>query len=546
MSKLSVPHGVTGTADVVRIGLPLLREEQDACASGRALRARQLLRDERRPRRKPVEDFFFKPVQGMLDAVEHHGQALEAAQRDSRHARNCHPMHAEWAREATSVYLAARAQEEAARVASGHAPTFPVAAEWVSIDRLREPDARGITQYERTVWGRRYATGDGRLREIWIPSIGAANKDRSAVEIAAAAAVTATGVPARAPYRQRYKQLDHDVVRPERVRVVAVGLGDGSVEVLADWDAYEATDRFARLAKPRYAAVVDGRTLRPGSDCLACEGLSACTAIREVPGLLGVPAPARPRKRRSLSASDLRCYESCPARFHLTRTLNIRDGRAENEAIRRGRAVDSWLNERHRRQPRIPCRELPLPASLPGLAGEEAAPALAMLRRHRAHCPLDGLPPDATVRSQWRLAAYDSTADVVVIADPDLLYTERGGWVWRETKTAKTRSWGGRPLLRTYPQLALAVLMMASGVLGGDPRHSRIELELLREDGSACEEIDPFDETTVDQARTVITYLAAGWAADEEYAATPGEHCSECEVQRWCQVRRDDAMEAHR
>jgi hypothetical protein len=319
---------------------------------------------------------------------------------------------------------------------------------------------------------------------------------------------------------------------------MGVGLGDGEVHVLADWTADEATRQFKEHAKERYTAVINGRDLRAGTDCIKCEGLVCCTALPKISGLLGVPAPRRPRKRRSVSASDLRVYDSCPARFHLTRTLKIRDGQTENEAIRRGRAVDAWLNDVHGRHPRTTCRNIPLPSDLPGLTGGELGPALNMVKAHRANCPLDGLSPTELVRPQWRLAAYDPVVDAVVIADPDLLYTDAGGWVWRETKTASRRSWEGESLLRRHPQLALAVLLMAAGVPGGDPRRSRIELEQLRENGSACEEIDPFDPATVHEARGIVSGPASGWASDEIYSPTPGDQCADCEVRRWCAAGR--------
>ncbi|MEV5409595.1 PD-(D/E)XK nuclease family protein [Thermopolyspora sp. NPDC052614] len=535
MSVRRLPPGVTGDPRLVRIGVGLLREDRDACPDGRALRARPLL--VRRPdrfRHRPIEDFFFAPVAELLDAVEHNGARLDSALAGPRHADRCHPMHRAWAAEAAAVYLAARRRHEAERVAAGHAATVPKAEEWVVIDQLRHPDARGVMQYERTVWGRRYATDDGSVREIWIPFISTV-KDRADSEISAAAAIAARGVPAaRAEFRGPYNAIEKDVVLPRRVRVIGVGLGDGGVSVLADWTADEALDRFRRQARRRYAEITDGTGANPGSDCVGCVGLADCTAVREIPGLLGVPAPRRPRKRRSVSVSDLRTYQKCPARFHMTRTLNITDRGEESAAIRRGRAVDACLNDRHNGADRVPCRRLPLPDAIPGLPAAEQEAAIRMLGWHRPLCPLDGLGSAELVQPQRRLAAYDPIADVVVIADPDLLYTDRGGWVWRETKTAGKRTWEGESLLSSHPQIALAVLLMASGVPGGDPGRSRIELELLREDGSALEEFDPSDPALIAEARRVVSALAAGWAADETYDPVPGRHCADCEARRWC------------
>jgi hypothetical protein len=232
--------------------------------------------------------------------------------------------------------------------------------------------------------------------------------------------------------------------------------------------------------------------------------------------------------------SDLRAYGQCPARFHLTRVLHLRSGEPESAAVRRGRAVDHWLNERHGAWREGSCRDTTLPDALPGLAEEEQPAALRLVRHHTSRCPVAYLAADETVRVQPRVTAYDPDLDVVVIADADLLYTQHGGWVWRETKTAARRVWEGRPLLEAFPQLALAVLLLAAGVPGGDPRRSRVELEVLHADGAACEELDPGDPATVDEARAALAGPAAGWARDEEYHAKPGDHCAGCEARRWC------------
>ncbi|WP_157849771.1 MULTISPECIES: PD-(D/E)XK nuclease family protein [Streptomyces] len=332
---------------------------------------------------------------------------------------------------------------------------------------------------------------------------------------------------------------------PDRVRVVGVGLGDASVVVYADWAAEDAVRRFGVQARGHMSRVVAGGTTRAGSDCVGCKGLRECGGIPHTIGLLGVAGLPHPRKRRSLSATDLRVFAACPARFHLTRVLNLKEGTGENAAIRRGRAVDDWLNRRHAERPRTSCRQAPLPTALPGLNAEELGPALAMLRAHRAHCPLDGLPETEEVRPQWRLAAYDPAADTVVVADPDLLFTDRGGWVWRETKTTGRRTPTGTSLLERYPQLALAVLLMAAGVLGGEPVRCRIELEFLREDGSVLEEIDPFDAATLAEARRLVGALAEAWAVESEYGPRPvsPQTCSECEVRRWCAHGRGETGE---
>ncbi|MFI5571486.1 PD-(D/E)XK nuclease family protein [Streptomyces sp. NPDC051740] len=541
MTVLGNPPGVDGDGALIRIGPPLLREEADVCPEGRALRARPLLvQQPGRSRRKPVEDFVFQPMDRLLDAVEHEGRTITEAAANRWHVRNCSSAHAEWAWEAARTFLAARDREQSARVASGHPATSPVQPRWVGGKKLNVLDVRGADQYERTAWGRQYTSGDGTVRELWIPSLGQVKTDRPLLEVVAAAHVLATGVPARTPYMERSEPLASPQPQPSRVRVLGVGLRDGSTAVLGDWDVEEVQWLFDLHVRGPMAKVADGRGRRPGSDCVRCEALAGCRDTPRAPGLLGAPGSARPRKRRSVSVSDLRAYRDCPARYHLTRVLKLRDGRTENEAIRRGRAVDAWLNACHGARPSVPCRDIPLPDALPGLDETELPAARAMIRAHRGLCPLDGLPATERVEPQRRVAVYDEQADVVVIAACDVVYTDDGGVVIRETKTAAHRFGERRSLVETFPQLALAVLLLASGVLGGDPRRSRVELEVLRPDGARLEELDPCDGLTLDRSRQVIAELASDWAADEAYAAEPAPDfdCSDCEAARWCSVGR--------
>lgn len=543
LSSQVTPDGTEGDPRLVRVGLPLLRDDPRGCPRARSLRARPLVvQAPERARRRPVNDFALGPLMSVLDLVEHQKKEVSAALATPWATRGCHPAHVHWTRTAVENYLAAREREERARRAAGHPQTIAVKDEWVAISRLSAPDPRGALRYERTAWGRRYASRDGEVRELWLPSVNAVKDDRGPAEIAGAAAVAMWGVPAKASFGRPYSEVAGRGAAPRRVRVLAVGCGDGEVRLLADWDAHEVSRQYETQAQPVLKHLLGRMELNPGSDCVGCEGLLGCPQPTRAPGLLGVPAASRPRRRRSVSAADLRVHDECPAKFHLTRVLHLKDGLPENAAIRRGRAVDAVLNEQHdaRRIERTGrgCRDIPPPAALPGLSEGEAEPALRMLHQHRTVCPLHGLPPDERVLVQPRLTVFDPVADVVVIADPDLLYTDAGGWVWRETKTAGARLWEGRPLLESHPQLALAVLMMAAGVLGGDRRRSRIELELLYENGAACEVVDPFDEPTLAEARAVVTRLAGPWADDETYPAAPGRPCAGCEALAWCEAGR--------
>ncbi|MGW4321102.1 PD-(D/E)XK nuclease family protein [Streptomyces sp. NPDC004684] len=528
--------GTGGDIRLIRTSLPLLREDPQDCPRGNALRVRPFIQQvPKRTRRKPLEDFALGPVMSALDAIEHEGLDVESAMARLRKNNKYHAAHAKWAESAVHAYLAARVAQEERRCALGRPATLPVRPQWTAIVQRESPDTRGATRYERTAWGRRYASADGSERELWLLSVNSVKEDRPAAEIAEAAAVTVTGVPTRSHFGDIHREVDGDVSQPGRVRVIGVGCGDGDHTVLADWDAEEVARQFARHARPVLSRVVEDDRLNPGSGCVRCEGLAGCELPTRAPGILGVPGPRRPRARRSVSATDLRVHARCPAQFHLTRVLHLKSAEPESEPIRRGRAVDDWLNQQHRRGC---CRMNTLPDSLPGLAAFELPTALAMLAQHQRACPLEGLPPTEHVRVQPRLTAYDPQLDLVLIADPDLLYTRSGGWIWHETKTAAKRPWEGQELMETYPQLALAVLMMASGVPGGDLRRSLIELEVLYENGSRNEEIDPGDPDTQAEARRIIAGLAGPWVVDETYAPNPDGHCTGCDVLKYCMVGR--------
>lgn len=532
MTLQPLPPGTDGDTRLVRTSLPLVRNDPRDCPLGSAVRARPLVQQSpKRSRRKPVEDFALGPVMAALDAVEFDGTSPEAALAGISRVRTYTPGHVSWARKAVYAYLAARQRSETERSIAGRPATLPVRAEWTSCEELREPDARGALRYERTAWGRRYSSEGGGERELWLPSFNSLKHDRPAEEITEAASVLAIGTPSRAEFGDIHRPVPGSTTLPHRVRVVGVGCGDGEYGVLADWDTARVEREFAAHARPALARTVTGTTTNPGSACVRCEALTGCTGLPRTPGLLGVPGPRRPRKRRSVSASDLRAYDRCPAFFHLTRVLHLKSPTPENEPIRRGRAVDAWLNQQHLKGC---CANAALPEGLPELAPNEQPVALAMIAEHMRACPLDELGPDEEVQVQKRLTAYDPELDTVIVADPDLLYTRYGGWIWHETKTASSPLWEGRPLLESYPQLALAVLMMSHGVPGGDPRRSLIELEVLYADGSRCLEVDPGDPDTVTEARQVISRLAAAWAVDETYAPQPGDSCGGCEMLGHC------------
>ncbi|MGW2339083.1 PD-(D/E)XK nuclease family protein [Streptomyces sp. NPDC001661] len=531
---------MTGNSALVRVGLPALRPDESACPLRISLKSRPQVRSSAggwRP--SPVEDFWFAPAEKLIDAAEFPHK--RARRRDGAAVA---PAHHEWGRQAARTFFDARERFLKEQEAQGRPRTVPVRDRWVASRAVTE--VPGVDTYELEVWGRQYATGDGSVRELWIPHLSQVTPARSLSELAAAAGALVYGKPCHTSnYSAARIPVEPGTPFPERVRIIGFGLGDGQVTVLAaeedgtlaDWTAQEARDLFNRYAAPLITPATSGSERRPGDGCVDCKVLPVCTELPRAKGLLGVGDPSSGRrKRRSVSVSDLRAFKDCPARFHLTRTLNLRERTPEPEWIRRGRAVDAWLNERHADPDRVPCRHIPLPTTLPGLAHEELAPALAMLQRHRSCCPFDRIDPHDRCLPQQRITVYDAEADLVVIADCDLLYTERGATVIRETKTAAHRYGIGQEVMERHPQLALAVLFLAAGAVPGDSHRSRVELEVLRPDGSAEEELDPFDPATVAQARAVMRAHVDPWARAVTYPEAPrdGYDCGQCEARKWC------------
>ncbi|WHT22142.1 PD-(D/E)XK nuclease family protein [Crossiella sp. CA-258035] len=305
-------------------------------------------------------------------------------------------------------------------------------------------------------------------------------------------------------------------------------------EQLLEWTVEQVRERARVEVAPRLIAIVDGSERRAGGGCAECSLVAGCDALPAADLLPDVPASRG--SLRSLSVTDLRYYRTCPARYHLLRQLRIREvGVTENQAIAVGRAVDTTLRNRH-------SGGSPLHRCAPGQPLDDAVIALPEASRHTAvrmldqHSTLCPYPDVEAYRGEPRnlVVVHDERLGVVFVGAPDFLYPRSGGWVWRETKTAGRRLPRNRPLLREVPQLALAVLMLASGALGRDITRSRVELEQLRSDGCALEQVDPGNPAVLAEAREVIGELVRPMLTDIAYEPSPGRECASCEARRWC------------
>lgn len=552
----SAPEGTGGNGTLVRTNLPAARGDKRDCPTAVSAKARPFLQADPKPPYIPesVAMFGLRAFTATIDRVEA-GAAPEAVIADLRSTSArfeedwkapAHRGHVAWTQAAVRRFLAAREEDQRAALGEGRALTRPAPAEWVVHRDLASPDANGARAYERTAWGRRYASDDGRLRELWLISQGPAKASRPDAELAAAAYVCALGHPAadggRKPYRPLTPGRDTgpSPSLTQRIRIVEFGCADGVARVLADWSRQECLERFARDAAPILDRAVESLETRPGSSCVQCKAIAGCSALPRATRLLELAAP-RQRPRSSLSVSDLRYHRECPAKFHLARNLSLKSLSEENPAIRLGRAVDAVLNLRHDAKPAQACArssEAGVQAVLDelGIDLDEAVcgAAARMLDHHATYCPLADLGERDRVLVQHQVTCYDEALNAVFIATPDLLYTRRDGWVWRETKTSSRGVYEGESLLRNYPQLALAALMINSGALGGNPRRSMIELEVLTVDDVIRLEVSPTHPRVLAEAREVLASGVEALMADTSYPETPGEHCEDCEVLEWC------------
>lgn len=522
---------MTGDRSLMRIGTKTV--DDAACPGYLAAKARPAMWPSRRSiARKPRLDAFpLGAVMSAVDDVEFRRVPVTTAfGRIGLMGRPLHAGAAHWARQAASVYLDAAARIDTEAVT-------PVPHYWV-VQRTSTQKS-----WEMYAWGRRYESPDGAVRELRLIGFGEAeDHHRAPANVAIAAYSAAFGVPASWPERwsEPFSPTAVGSSQIQRVRVMFIGLKDGSHAVLFDGTPDEAEALYATHSRALVRLISLGGPAEPGAGCAGCKLVTACNALTRIPGILGLTDPAAPL--RTWSVTNGRSHSVCPAQDYLLRLHLPREDEYSPPAVR-GQAVHEWLRARHSGPERLACTgsDAPSPpddwqAGKWRVTGSQAAAGALMVARHAETCPFQNADQITEVRLEPTLTVHDTAANVIVIAKPDMLYLEEGAWVYRETKTRWRLPGSGQApdLLRDFPQLALATVLMAENALGGKPVGQRIELELLTRDGSDVLLIDPADPAEVSRARTVLRALAAPWHGDESAPARPGAHCAACPVRRWC------------
>ncbi|MEU0547636.1 PD-(D/E)XK nuclease family protein [Micromonospora sp. NPDC005979] len=521
MAAWQQPDGVVGDSSFIRVSLGVLGPQRYRCPARDAMAARPNLVASVgvRQGRELLESFTLGPFMTALDLIEDRrftaDQALITVREHSQ--RPIHDGVLQWTTHAIRAYLDAFPSD-------ADRSMRPVRSRWTSQTRLGEPDDRGARRYEMNVWGRCYVSSDGRVRELRLIANRLNARSRGDAEIAVAALVVAKGSPGRPP---------------KRVRIVQFGVLEGAAETLFDNTPEAAAEMYRLHAKAALASIVDSTEYRPGAACADCQFASVCPKLPRQPGLLGVPDFAKPR--RSWSATNARSYRNCPAQDYLRQQRLPVDATIEQSAAaERGRAVHAFLERRHGQAERKRC-DLHVPSDwVPAgyeLTDDDRGLGARLLRQHAEICPLRYA---NEVKTEPDLAYDDTDANVVVLVKPDLLYEERGAWVWREVKTSGSDRRRPADVLVEYPQLALGIVLVARGAFGLG--RGRVELEVLRPGGADLMMFDPFTDGVRKRAERVLLDHVRAWRADDRFAAVPGDGCRRCEVSRWCSAKAGAAV----
>ncbi|QMU68459.1 PD-(D/E)XK nuclease family protein [Streptacidiphilus sp. P02-A3a] len=510
------PDGLVGDSSGVRMTLGMFGPEQYHCPVSDLLKASGL-RPRRQPGRKPeaLETFLNGPFMDQADVLERRRGALRGGRR-----RPVHDGVRQWTSHALRMY---------AEAFPDHSGLHPAPAPWVYQYRGPAPDGSGTLDYRISAWGRCFESADGRRRELRLPV--KRLRARTPVERAIAALVAAEG---------------SSDPRVERVRVVQFALADAQVDTLFEGTRSEAVAAHRADGAPAVRALLGSREYRPGAACAGCAIAPVCPGLERTDGLLGVADRSRPR--RTWSSTTARAHRSCPARGYLRGLrLPVDDSLERGAAAERGRAIHAFLAARHGRRPCAPCQvEIPddwVPEGF-RLPVEERRLGALLLRHHAEVCPLRVVGADPGLRIEPKLAFDDTAADLVVLAEPDLLYQDRDGiTVWRETKTSGSDR-SCRDLFGWYPQLALAVRIIGAGILRGGSAGGRVELEVLQPGGVDLHILDPFQPDTRAAAEAALREQVATWHSEDAFEAVPGPECAGCEVARWCSARQPEAEAA--
>ena len=383
----------------------------------------------------------------------------------------------------------------------------------------------GPPERRLTVWAPMYGTSDG-VVEIRRFRIGSAKTDSDDGEWVRSAAWVAASYPSDPP--------------PTRVRVVELGLADGSIHVAFDGSWGEARAMLEPI-RPRMKAMADGVRAQPGSKCGGCKIAGVCDALPHAHGLLGVDRPGH--QTRSVAASALEVYRQCPARWLLSTELHLPRAEEPSEAQVRGVRVHEWLDTAHQRGRPCAHDDLPNPDEAMGMAQElmtreEYELAFPMLLAHVDVCPL-AEPDSKLIGSEQLFLSYDDVADVIVASKPDVVTARGDTLVLTEVKTSMHA--GPDSPDDAFGQTLQVPLMLNLLAKSWAPaqgyQHGQVRLEYLTPSGAKVWTWSTDSAEDVRRAESTLRSAAGDWHVDHDWSPRPGAHCAWCPVRDWCPDR---------
>jgi hypothetical protein len=222
----------------------------------------------------------------------------------------------------------------------------------------------------------------------------------------------------------------------------------------------------------------------------------------------------------------------------------------ESPAQRRGRLAHAWFARAYERGIRCTQTDVPDPktkdigevATDLGWGEAEYLDVHPWLLAHTEVCPLSLEHPTPTC-PEVDVIVKDTDADLLVIARPDLLYSENERINWREFKTvAAPIAHHPDDFLQAYPQLPLAICMLADKAIEGElatalntTEPGDVELELIWPGGARVISWAANDPATVSRARHLVAEMVDGWAFDQEWQPSANPPCRWCSMASMCE-----------
>lgn len=432
---------------------------------------------------------------------------------------------------------------------AGELPAGTIVREFTALDNVPSSVPPRVEWFG---WGLMHTSRDSEIREYHLLTWSrAGERTRSAATIGVYARIAADAVcveDGTAWWEPRVETAAQP--RPGReVRIREIGLLDGSTHLLFQGSLDDARALFD-ASVPSALGVLAGGDYQPTTRCSSCSLRTACRGIPRMPGVLGVIG--EPTWPRAFSPGDLSHGRHCTWQVHLSRTLGLPSVRGEaSDAMRRGSDVHNYLELAHSRREEctaedLPGQDLPMIAADLGWTFDRYLALRPYLLAHLQVCALHRYDSDQAF-PETSLGAWDTDADVVISTRADLVIADGDIAVIRETKTVHDTddSLSDEQLLYRYPQVALAVILMASGLdpltgeWGSTAQPGRVELEFLAPDGATVRTFDANDPETVLLARMHVAE-ATDRLLYTEPTPNPGRWCDFCPVSTWCDAPREE------